>query len=189
MTAELDWLGIELASIVEEKTARSSRKRRFETTLADMEEAISQAQAIAEKINTSGARNQVVELEEKLQALAERAQVREAWIEANADLLHTYSAVGAELQHRVDARTITYQLTPPSDLLEAIGPRPTSQPQAARWDAAAALHAEARIRLGPDVEFTDPAILEAACWRDAVSGSWGEPRIEGCRPQSLRLVG
>jgi len=110
------------------------------------DEAITQARAAADQRGTSGARRRVVEVEEKRHQRVEGGVAQANWTVANVDLLQTYSVVTDELEHGVDAWTVGYQLARPADVLEAPGPRPTSQPGASRWDRAATHHAEARIR-------------------------------------------
>jgi hypothetical protein len=50
-----------------------------------------------------------------------------------------------------------------------------------------AYHAEAKMRLGTDVDLTDPAVLEAASWRDAIDEYHPQPELT--RGKVLQLVG
>jgi hypothetical protein len=155
--------------------------------LADLDKAVVEAREVVERIETSGARSQVERLEEHHQQLVDRITEREWWIENNVDTLHTYIAVNDELHARTTAVAITYQLHPPADVIEALGPRPAGVPEAMRWDAAAIRHADARIRLGPELDLTDPSVLEAAQWRDAINTYNSQPELD--RMPVLRLVG
>ncbi len=172
-----------------EDTLRSSPlgERINTEDLVRIEEAVVEARAVAKQLGTSGAQSQVQSLEEHRRLLVDRITERETWIEDNTDILHTYIAINDELRQRVAATGFTHQLQPPADVLEAIGPRPSSRPEAARWDAAVIHHAEARIRLGPEADLADPSVLEAAQWRDAISAFHAGPELE--RTPILRLVG
>lgn len=154
--------------------------------LAGLDKAVIEAREVAERIETSGARSQVERLVEHRQQLVDRITERERWIEDNVDILHAYIAVNDELHARTTAVAITYQLHPPVDVIESLGPRPAGVPEAMRWDAAAVHHAEARVRLGPDADLTDPSVLEAAQWRDAITAYNSQPELD-CTPV-LRLV-
>lgn len=155
--------------------------------LAGLDKAVVEAGEVADRIDTSGARSQVERLEEHRQQLVARITERERWIEDNVDTLHAYIAVKDELHARTTAVAITYQLHPPGDLIDALGPRPAGVPEAMRWDATAVHHAEARLRLGPDADLTDPSVLESAQWRDAISSYNSQPELN--RTPVLQLVG
>ena len=81
--------------------------------------AIDEAREIADLLGTIGARTQVQVLEAKRDDLAGHALVREAWLDDNAAVLHRYSAVAEELQHRVNARVAACELAPPEDVIAA----------------------------------------------------------------------
>jgi conjugative relaxase-like TrwC/TraI family protein len=155
--------------------------------LTRIEGAIAEAEEVARMLGTYGARSQVRYLEDQRQQLLDQIATREHWIESQADLLHTYATIKDELQARTAALVVSYQLRPPQDVLEALGPRPTNTVDATRWDAAARRHAEARIRLGPAVDLADPAVLEAASWRTAIDRYVLQPDLE--RGPVLRLAG
>ena len=155
--------------------------------LTRIDEAIVEAQEVARRMGRSGARSQLELLDEHRQRLVDRISEREAWIEDHGDLLHAYTAINGELRQRVTAIAVSYQLHPPDDVIEALGPRPTRTVVAVNWDAAVAHHAEARLRVGPDVDLADSAILEAARWRDAIAAY--NPPSELARAPALRLVG
>ncbi len=155
--------------------------------LPRVEDAIVEAEDAARRLGTDGSRNQVQYLQDQRQHLFDLVAVREAWVEAHADFLHTHTAIKDELAARITALAISYQLNPPGDVLEAIGPRPSKTVDAKRWDAAVIHHAQARIKLGLAVDLTDPAVLEAASWRTAVNDYHPQPEFEQ-RPV-LRMVG
>ena len=155
--------------------------------LTRIEGAIAEAEEVARMLGTDGARSQVRYLEDQRQQLLDQIATREPWIESQADLLHTYATIKDELQARTAALVVSYQLRPPQDVLEALGPRLTNTVAATRWDAAARRHAEARIRLGPDVDLADPAVLEGASWRTAIDGYVLQPDLE--RGPVMRLAG
>jgi hypothetical protein len=155
--------------------------------LTRIEAAMTEAGEMARTMGTNGARRQVRQLEEHRQHFLDQIATRGQWIEANADLLHTYIAIKDELAARTAALAISYQLSPPADILEALGPRPANTVEATRWDGAVVHHAEARSRLGPAVDLTDPAVLEAAQWQMAVQAYHPAPKLE--RGPVLRLVG
>ena len=152
-----------------------------------VEGAIAEAEETARRLDTDGSRYQVQYLEDHRQQLLDRIATREDWIEDRADLLHTYTAIKDELTARTTALAISYQLNPPEDVLEALGPRPSNTVEAERWDAAVIHHAEARIRLGPDVDLADPAVVDAASWRTAINAYHPQPELE--RGPVLRMVG
>ena len=152
-----------------------------------IEVAITEAEEVAVTLGTDGARAQVVYLEDQRQQLLDQMAIREQWIEDHADLLHTHTAIKDELAARTTALAISYQLKPPADLLEALGPRPTNTEKALEWDTAAAHHAAARVRLGPDTDLNDPAVLEASSWRAAINGYHAQPHLE--RTPVLSLAG
>ena len=147
--------------------------------------AIDEAREIADLLGTSGARTQVQVLEAKRDDLAGHALVREAWLDDNAAVLHRYSAVAEELQHRVNARVAACELAPPEDVIAALGAPPSDGLRHRQWASAVAHHAEARMSIGPEVDLTDPAILgAAAAWRDAGSAyrSPVVPQIDAPEP-------
>ena len=83
-------------------------------------------------------------------------------------MLHHYSAVTEELNHRSNAHVAAYELDPPQDLLDSIGTPPADPKLARCWIDTAATYTETRLREGPDVDPTDTACLASARWRDAV---------------------
>jgi len=155
--------------------------------LTRIEVSITEAEEVARRTGTTGAQRQLHLLEEQRQQLLDRVTQREVWIQDHADHLHTYTAINDELQARTTALAISYQLDPPTEVVETLGPRPTDPSYAAKWDAAVIHHAEARIRLGPDIDLSDSAVLEAARWRDAINEYHRLPQLEH-RPV-LRLAG
>jgi hypothetical protein len=168
------WLG-DLESVIRQ----GPLGERFDIgDLTRIEAAITKAEEVAVTLGTDGARAQVVYLEEQRQQLLDQIATREGWIEDHADLLHTHTAIKDELAARTTALTISYQLKPPADLLEALGPRPTTSEKALEWDAAVIHHAAARIRLGPDADLSDPAVLGASSWRDAINAYHPQPDLE-----------
>jgi conjugative relaxase-like TrwC/TraI family protein len=113
---------------------------------------------------------------------AEAVAQRKRWIDDNAQLFDEYTKIRQEIDRRVAARTVLWQINPPEDLLEQIGSRSESpDPQA--WDVAVAVYARTRLDVGPDVDLLDPAVRQAGQWRDIVL----EP-IETPAP-TLRLTG
>jgi hypothetical protein len=89
------------------------------------------------------------------------------WIEDNADLLKEYREVWREIDQRVAARLLLWQINPPEDLLAQIGSRSECHnPQA--WDAAVATYARTRLEVGPNVDLLDTAVPRAGQWRDIV---------------------
>ncbi|MEX0796028.1 MAG: MobF family relaxase [Acidimicrobiia bacterium] len=157
------------------------------TDLLRCDQTIAEARNAAEQVGTTGTRRQVEDLETKRDQLVERITARESWVEDNPDILHSYSAVTDELQHRITARVLSYQLDPPTDVLEALGPRPDDKARADRWDAAVAHHAEAQMRLGTEADLTDPAVLEAASWRHAINEYHPQPELT--QKSVLQLTG
>lgn len=83
-------------------------------------------------------------------------------------MLHHYSTIAEEVQHRINARVAGYEITPPKDLLETLGPKPADPKRSRRWLDAAAVYAEARLNTGPNIDLTDPKMLHAPQWRDAM---------------------
>ncbi|HJQ92020.1 MAG TPA: MobF family relaxase [Acidimicrobiia bacterium] len=107
---------------------------------------------------------------------------RSRWIDDHAYLVDEYSDLLDEIDKRVAARTVLWQINPPEDLLAEIGSRSESpNPQA--WDAAVAVYARTRLEVGPHVDLLDPAVRQAGAWRDMVL----QP-IETPAP-TLRLIG
>jgi hypothetical protein len=107
---------------------------------------------------------------------------RGPWIDEHSRLVGEYGDVLQEIDRRVAARTVLWQINPPEDLLAEIGSRSVSpNPQA--WDAAVAVYARTRLEVGPEVDLLDPAIRQAGQWRDMVL----QP-IETPAP-TLRLTG
>ena len=146
--------------------------------------AIDEAREIADHVGTSGARTQVQVLQAKRDDLAGHALFREAWLDENAPVLHRYSAVAEELQHRVNARVAASELAPPEDVLEALGTPPTDGVRRRQWASAIAHHAQARMSLGPEADLTDPAVLGAAAWRGAAAdyNSLASPQVGAPEP-------
>jgi hypothetical protein len=100
----------------------------------------------------------------------------------HAHLVDEYSDILHEIDRRVAARTVLWQINPPEDLLAEIGSRSVSpNPQA--WDSAVAVYARTRLEVGPDVDLLDPAIRQAGQWRDIVLQPIETP------PPTLRLTG
>ena len=147
--------------------------------LAALEAAIEEAREMADRLGTSGARLQVETLEARHSDLARHGDLREGWLETNAGVIHRNSAVAEELRHRINARIAAYELVPPDDLAQALGPVPTHDTERRqRWNSAAATHAEARLRLGDTADLGDPAMLEAVRWRETVRAFQAEPQLE-----------
>ncbi|MEX0864616.1 MAG: hypothetical protein WD269_07040 [Acidimicrobiia bacterium] len=144
-------------------------KRLDNEGLTRLESAIAEAEEAARRLGTDGSRYQVQYLKEQRQQLLDQIATREYWIEGHVDLLHSDTAIKDELAARATALAISYQLNPPEDVLEALGPRPSNTVEATRSDAAVTYHAEARIRLGPDVDLANPAVVDAASWRVTVN--------------------
>jgi conjugative relaxase-like TrwC/TraI family protein len=100
---------------------------------------------------------------------AEAMAQRQRWIDENALLFDEYMEVRQEIDRRVAARTVLWQISPPEDLLAEIGSRSeSSNPQA--WDAAVAVYARTRLEVGPEVDLLDPGVRHAWEWRDIVLG-------------------
>jgi hypothetical protein len=146
-----------------------------------LDAAIAEARETADRLGTSGAVRQAGSLEEQRERLIGELASRAAWLDENAHVLHRYSAVVEELQHRVNARVAAYQLSPPVEILEALGDPPAHDDVTQRrWTAAIAQYAEARMALGPDADLADPAVLHGASWREAMMQlAWSAvPEIE-----------
>ncbi|MFV1970348.1 MAG: MobF family relaxase [Acidimicrobiia bacterium] len=137
--------------------------------LVALSAAIDEAREVADGLGTSGARAQVNVLEAKRDDMAAHALIRETWLDENASVLHRYSAVAEELQHRINVRVAATELVPPEDVLEALGTPPTDAMRHRQWTSAVAHHAEASMSASPNADLTDPAILGAAAWRDATA--------------------
>ena len=139
--------------------------------LVALSAAIDQAEEGADRLGTSGADAQLQVLEAKRDDLAGHALVREGWLDDNAPVLHRYSVVAEELQHRVNARVAACEVAPPEEVVVAIGMPSTDLTRRRQWTSAVAQYAEARMRVGPKADLTDPAVLgAAAAWRDAAAG-------------------
>jgi hypothetical protein len=113
---------------------------------------------------------------------AEAMARRGRWIDNHAHLVDEYSDVLHEIDRRVAARTVLWQINPPEDLLAEIGSRSES-PNPHAWDAAVAVYARTRLEVGPEVDLLDPSVPKTAQWRDMVL----QP-IETSAP-TLRLTG
>ncbi|MGH8946939.1 MAG: hypothetical protein ACRDVL_12425, partial [Acidimicrobiia bacterium] len=100
----------------------------------------------------------------------------------HAHLVDEYSDVLREIDRRVAARTVLWQINPLEDLLAEIGSRSES-PNPRAWDSTVAVYARTRLEVGPDADLLDPAVRQAGQWRDIVL----EP-IETPAP-TLRLIG
>jgi hypothetical protein len=98
---------------------------------------------------------------------AEAMARRGRWIDEHAHLVDEYSDVLREIDRRVAARTVLWQINPPEDLLAEIGSRSES-PNPQGWDAAVAVYARTRLEVGPEVDLLDPAVPRTAQWRDMV---------------------
>lgn len=133
-----------------------------------LDAAIAEVREIADRLGTSGAQAQLQHLEAQRSALVEDASRREAWLDGNAPVLHRYSAVSEEIQHRINARVAVYEVSPPDDLLAAFGRGPAAGDEPRTWRQALRVYAEARFVVGPDPDLSDPAVLDGAAWRDAV---------------------
>jgi conjugative relaxase-like TrwC/TraI family protein len=90
---------------------------------------------------------------------------RDRWIDEHARLVDEYSEVLREIDRRVAARTVLWQIEPPKDLLAEIGSRSESRNPRA-WDAKVAVYARTRVEVGPEVDLLDPAVPRTAQWRD-----------------------
>ena len=136
--------------------------------LMALDAAIDEAREVIDRLGTTGAQTQVEFLESQRDALSGHNVLRSAWLEENADALHRYSAVAEEVRHRINARVATYELAPPEEMLQALGGSPADGARYRRWTSAVATYAEARMKVGPKADLSDPAVLGAAPWRDAV---------------------
>jgi hypothetical protein len=113
---------------------------------------------------------------------AEAVTQRSRWIDDHAHLVDEYSDVLQEIDRRVAARTLLWQINPPEDLLAEIGSRSES-PNPEAWDAVVAIYARTRLEVGPEVDVLDPSVPRTAQWLDMVL----QP-IETPAP-TLRLIG
>lgn len=138
--------------------------------MAAVEEAIVEAKEVAAQLGTRGARLQVRELAAKLADLQAAEVLRQEWLENNIELLHSYSAVSEELHHRLQAHNALYQIAPPEDLLQMIGPRPDDEIRRRQWDEIAGLHAKARIELRPTADLLDPNLKHLSLYQHSVAG-------------------
>ncbi len=138
--------------------------------LVAVEAAIDEAQEVAKRWRTSGTRAQVKLLEADRDVIADHPAIRQAWLEQNAEVLHRYAQVGEEVQHRIYARIALYEIDPPTDLLNAIGPKPADAQLAKRWRASTAEYAEARMVAGDQVDLADTEVLAGMRWRDVANG-------------------
>jgi hypothetical protein len=109
-------------------------------------------------------------LEADRDVIADHPAIRQAWLEQNAEVLHRYAQVGEEVQHRIYARIALYEIDPPTDLLNAIGPKPADAQLAKRWRASTAEYAEARMVAGDQVDLADTGVLAGMRWRDVANG-------------------
>ena len=153
--------------------------------LVALDAAIDEAREIADSLGTSGAQAQIQVLEAKRDDVAGHAVIREAWLDENAPVLHRYSAVMEELQHRINGRVAAYELTPPEDVLTAIGAPPADPTRRQQWSSAVTTYAEARMSGGPKADLTDPAVIGAAAtWRSAAANyrTPTVPHIEAPQP-------
>lgn len=137
--------------------------------LADLDRAIDETRQVGARLGTSGVGAQIELLERQREDLRQHSELRARWLEDHPGILHDYTAVAEELGHRTRARALLYQLTPPQDLVAAIGPRPSTAHQSRIWEKAVGAYAQARVALGPEANLGDPAVLEAARWRDALN--------------------
>jgi hypothetical protein len=96
---------------------------------------------------------------------AEAMARRGRWIDEHAHLVDEYSDVLQEIDRRVAARTVLWQINPPQDVLAEIGSR-SEYPNPKAWDAAVAIYARTRLEVGPDVDLLDPAVPRTSQWRD-----------------------
>jgi conjugative relaxase-like TrwC/TraI family protein len=97
---------------------------------------------------------------------AEAVAGRGRWIDDHAHLVDEYSEVVQEIDRRVAARTVLWQINPPEDLLAEIGSRSES-PNARAWDVKIAVYARTRLEVGPDVDLLEP-LPSTRQWRDIV---------------------
>lgn len=152
--------------------------RNLHDEMVALDAAIAEAREVVERIGTSGAVNQLRSLELERVSLDDQVNLREQWLEHNSDILHRYSVVVEELNHRVNARVAAYEVDPPDELVEALGHPPADRDRQGRWIAATSAYAAVRIAVGDDVDLTDPALQEAAPWRQAVNAYDCSPAIE-----------
>lgn len=160
----IDWRNQLEACLRESPLANNVRDQ-----IVVFEAAIVEAREVAALLGTSGARIQVRELAAKLAELEAAEVLRQEWLGKNIELLHRYSAVTEELHHRLQARIVSDQFDPPQDLLQAIGPRPDDMIEKSLWDEIAALHAKARLELGPTADLLDPSLKHQSLYRHSVA--------------------
>ncbi|MGC2240346.1 MAG: helicase C-terminal domain-containing protein, partial [Acidimicrobiia bacterium] len=98
---------------------------------------------------------------------AEAMARRGHWIDDHLTLVDEYNDVLQEIDRRVAARTVLWQINPPEDVLAELGSRSES-PNPQTWDAAVAVYARTRLEVGPEVDLLDPAVGQAGQWRDLV---------------------
>jgi hypothetical protein len=132
-----------------------------------IDKVINAAEAMVERHGSSRARaaldQRMQERDEAVDAMVQRKR----WIGDHAHQFDEYTEIRREIDRRVAARTVLWRINPPEDLLAQIGSRSESpDPQA--WDAAVAVYARTRLDVGPDVDLLDPAVRQAAQWRDIV---------------------
>ncbi|CAN5865239.1 hypothetical protein BH23ACT4_BH23ACT4_10740 [soil metagenome] len=138
-----------------------------EPNLGAIEQAVTEAHLMLDRLGTTGARTQLEWLTRERDHAYETFARRERWIDDHADLLGEYTDVRHELDRRVSARSLLYQTNPPQGLIDELGARSDSvDPEA--WDRAVAVYARARLEAGPDVDLSDSAVPHAGQWRDAV---------------------
>jgi hypothetical protein len=100
--------------------------------LVALDSAIDQARNIAERFCTSGTWVQIQTLETRRTELIDHQAFRETWLEQNAGVLHHYSAVTEELNHRINAHVAAYELNRPKTSSTQSEPHPpTPSPHAA----------------------------------------------------------
>lgn len=138
--------------------------------LTALEAAIDEAGEIADRLGTTGARAQVQVLKSRRDDFENHTHIRETWLDENSGVLHRYSAVAEELQHRKNARLAAYELAPPEELVQAIGAAPTTDVTRRRiWTSAVSHYAEVRMSAGYGADLSDPALHGASArWREAV---------------------
>ncbi|MGH8925035.1 MAG: MobF family relaxase [Acidimicrobiia bacterium] len=159
----------------------------FTDEFVAIEAAIDEAHAVAERLRTSGARAQVELIEAQRDAIADRMDMRQAWLEQNAELFHRYALVADEIQYRVYARIALYEIDPPEDLLIGIGPKPADAELAKMWRTSTAEYTEARMVAGDQVDLLNAGVLAGMRWRDVTSRHPDELTTE--RAPVLKLVG
>jgi len=153
-------------------------QRIWTENLPYLDEAIIQAQRDVQAGLPSAEAN-IKTLEAARQDILDQISLREEWVEDNADLIHTYTAVKDELAARTTALAVGYQLNPPQDVVDTLGARPTNPTKARAWDQAVVHHAAARIRVGTDIDLTDPAVKIGSSWRTAVMAYHPQPELKG----------